>query len=342
MKLPRLQLRKRVGKLVERTNLASSVLHVRGAVGSPLLTVLTWHRIRDTADSGGFDDGVVDATTHELDEQLGVLARRCSFVGIDEVLAWTRGAALPRNPVMVSFDDAYKECVDVALPILKRHQARATFFVSTGHVAERRVFWWDRTAYVLRRARVQRGTFEGIELALADDAERQTTERRVLRAIKDRPGLDIEAFLRGLGEACKVDWTSELERELADRLICTWDDLRTLRAAGMDIQSHTRTHRVMQTLGPKETADELQGSREDLEAVLREPVRALAYPTGRPVDPGITTAVRAAGYELAFENAGGVNARFRTPDPLRLRRVPMVPGRSAATFESVVALPFLG
>jgi peptidoglycan/xylan/chitin deacetylase (PgdA/CDA1 family) len=92
-------------------------------------------------------------------------------------------------------------------------------------------------------------------------------------------------------------------------LLMTWDHVRELRKAGMDVQSHTRTHRVLQTLPPSELCDELAGSRDDLERELGEPARALAYPVGNPL-PGaspIRAALEKAGYEIGLSNLTGSN-----------------------------------
>ena len=50
-------------------------------------------------------------------------------------------------------------------------------------------------------------------------------------------------------------------------------------------------------------------SREVLEHKLGTPVRAISYPTGLPIveSPRICDAVRAAGYDLGFSNATGLN-----------------------------------
>jgi peptidoglycan/xylan/chitin deacetylase (PgdA/CDA1 family) len=100
-----------------------------------------------------------------------------------------------------------------------------------------------------------------------------------------------------------------MERGFADRLLLTWDHARELRRAGMDVQSHTRTHRVLQTLRPDELADELAGSRADLQRELGEPTRAVAYPVGNPIlsTSPIRAALEKAGYELGFSNATGSN-----------------------------------
>ncbi|MBI2392722.1 MAG: polysaccharide deacetylase family protein [Deltaproteobacteria bacterium] len=341
MRVPRLRLRRRIADLLERAGVAGPVLRARP--DTPWLTVLTYHRVRDAIDDR-FDDGVTDATGAELDAHVGALARDFTFVGIDDLLRWIAGAPLPKSPLLITFDDGYRECVDVALPILQRHGARAVFFLATHYVEQRRVFWWDRAAFLVKNAAVSRARLRepaALDLDLADG--REASLRAVLRVIKDRPGLDLERFLEALADACRVSWSSARERSFADELVMTWSDARALVAAGMDVQSHTRTHRVLQTVPDAELASELEGSRLDLERALGVPIRALAYPTGRPIRdrPAIEAAVRAAGYRLAFVNDGGVTLRWPRANPLGLRRIPMRQGLSSARLQALVALPFL-
>ncbi len=346
----RLRVRARIASLLDASGAGSWILAARARAGTPWLTALTYHRVRETPGSGGFDDGVVDATAAEFEEHIRLLSRDFTFVGVDDVRRWNDGGSLPRNPILVCFDDAYRECHSLVLPILVRHGARAAFFVPTAPVEERRLFWWDRASYILGRARIARATLPrfaesqgGFVIDLTSEAARAATVRRALRLIKDEFGLAIDGFLEALAEACEVHLPLAAERALADETVCTWEQLRALRSAGMDVQSHTRTHRVLQTLTPEALADELAGSREELEAQLREPVRTLAYPTGKPIGPrrDIIDAVVRAGYQLAFENVGGVNPRFLRNDALRMRRIPMPADTSGTRFQTLLAMPQL-
>jgi peptidoglycan/xylan/chitin deacetylase (PgdA/CDA1 family) len=61
------------------------------------------------------------------------------FITPSEVL---RGFHAGKRSVMITFDDGYSDNLR-ALPVLERHDAKATFFVSPGHVLENRRFWWD-------------------------------------------------------------------------------------------------------------------------------------------------------------------------------------------------------
>ena len=120
----------------------------------------------------------------------------------------------------------------------------------------------------------------------------------------------------------------------------TWDQVRALRKAGMGIGSHTRRHRVLATVPDQELSDELLESRLDLEAVLDEPVRTIAYPVGVPCGPRLRAAVESAGYELGFTYRTGVQP-LRRLDPLGIRRQTVNRSWSVARFRTVSAFPWL-
>jgi len=319
---------------------------VTGRPGATWVTVLTYHRVARRGDAPMLDQGVIDVAPDQLDRQLAFLRRWFAPIGVEELRAYVAGAGpLPHNPVLVTFDDGYRDNHDVALPILLRHGVRATFFVATDYVERRRPYWWDRINFVVNasaRGRLVLDYPERLELPIDGAGERRETIRRALRIVKDRRGLDLPRFLDGLETAAGVTVSRDEERRLADETVMTWEHVRALRRAGMDVQSHTHTHRVLQTLEAREVEAELRTSRAVLEEALGEPVRAVSYPVGRPLGaaPEVRRAVRDAGYELGFSNGTGVN-RARTLDPLDVKRVSLDADIEDALFRAMLALPRL-
>lgn len=310
--------------------MTDAILRLRKRGPAVPLSVLTYHSVAN-GPFPGLDPDVVDATPDDFDRQMQFAARHFNVVGVNEVIDAVNGErALPGNPLLITFDDGYKSCLETALPILQRWNLRACFFIATDFVDERRLYWWDRISYLIEHS--QRPA------VAARKAERRA---EALNAVKNTPGLDIEGFLGDLAAECGVAWTREVERDIADKVIMTWDEVRALRAAGMDVQSHTRSHRVLQTLAASDLAHELTGSREILEARLEEPIRAIAYPVGRAIAeiPAIRKALVEAGYEVGFSNASGVTYRPGSADRYDVRRLAVDPELSMELFEASLAVP---
>ena len=84
------------------------------------------------------------------------------------------------------------------------------------------------------------------------------------------------------------------------------EHITAMRKIGFSFQSHTRLHADLTTLSEDTLEEELAGSRQDLEDMLGEQVRYLAYPYGR-LNDHVISATRAAGYEAAFSTQPGFN-----------------------------------
>lgn len=321
----------------------------RYAPGPSTVSILTYHHVADEDAAYPYDPGVSDATPKQFRRQMEFLARYGTPIGIDELLRAVEGAPLPKNAVMVTFDDGYRSCHDVALPILRAVGMRATFFVPTGYVSDRKLYWWERIAICLSQARKETATitFPGPMQVSSQDPGSQ---RILADLIKDTPGLDIKQFLDHLCAAFGVEWSDEIEARHAGNLMMSWDHVRSLSRAGMDVESHSRWHRVLQTLDDGMLTDELAGSKRDLETQLGRPCRAIAYPVGRRIAhvKRIRDAVIAAGYRLGLTNASGATriwsgqlGELMPCDRFDISRVSTDRTMSDAMYFTQVALPQL-
>jgi peptidoglycan/xylan/chitin deacetylase (PgdA/CDA1 family) len=256
---------------------------------------------------------------------------------------------LPQNAVMITFDDGYRSCHDVALPLLRQVGLPAAFFIPTGFVGERRLYWWERIAFVLHATKLASATI-AYPKPYAITARDPMALRNLADLVKDTPQLELERFLDELARAFRVDWDLSTEQRHADDIVMTWDHVRALAKAGMDVESHTKSHRVLQTLGRHELHEELAGSKRELEAQLGRPVRAVAYPVGRRVAhiSAIREAVEDAGYQLGFTNSTGASRIWPRPfanmlrtDRFDVRRLSTDREMSDAMYFTQIAVPRL-
>jgi peptidoglycan/xylan/chitin deacetylase (PgdA/CDA1 family) len=326
---------------LDRSGAFDAVLRLRSRVGSDALPVLCYHRVADAQPDSPFDADLVDTTPAQFDEQLRMLKRYYTVIGLDELLAALDNGKAPRGAALITFDDGYKDNATAALPVLKSHGVSATFFLSSDYLTQRRIYWWERASYffaktTLRRARLDYPT----DLVLELGSNAALSKKLVLTMIKTVRGLDLERFLDGLGKSLEVEWNPELERRLADDLILSWDDVREMKRHGMHFGSHTKSHRILPTLELAELRVELAESKQHIEQELGEPVHSISYPVGmsiKAIKP-ITEAVKSAGYRVGFTNISGV-ALVDNLDPLDISRVSMDRSTSASRLRGMLAFP---
>jgi peptidoglycan/xylan/chitin deacetylase (PgdA/CDA1 family) len=313
------------------------------------VSIMTYHHVADEDPTYRFDPGVADASPAQFKRQLELVARYGTPVTIAQLVSALDGAPLPKNAVMITFDDGYRSCHDVALPLLREVGLPATFFIPTEFVGERRLYWWERIAFVLSSTTVARAIISYPQRCTLE-AKDPAAMRTLHDLVKDTPQLDLERFLGELATAFRVDWDRAIERDHADDIVMTWDQVRALAAAGMDVESHTKSHRVLQTLGRHELRDELAGSKRELEKQIGRKVRAVAYPVGRRVAhiTAIREAVQEAGYQLGFTNASGASRIWPRPfanvlptDRFDVRRLSTDRDMSDAMYFTQIAVPRL-
>ncbi len=87
------------------------------------IPVLMYHRVVPESPKGTINN--IHVTRSELSAQLTSLVRRgFEFVTFQDLTAGAR----PKKPVILTFDDGYRDNHDYMLPILKHHHARAVIY----------------------------------------------------------------------------------------------------------------------------------------------------------------------------------------------------------------------
>lgn len=339
-------LRVRVISLLDAVGALEMAMIARKHVRMPYLPIVTYHRLGvPERDAKHLDESVVDATKESFERQVELMVRRFTLLTINDLRQFfLEKKPLPKNPALITFDDGYKACHDVALPILKKAGATAVFFISTGHMSDRKTFWWDRANYLIKRSTKTRIEIEYPKHKVYDlSVDREGVITDILDTIKLTFGLDVEKYLLTLSDALGVPWGPEQEKEITDDVLMTWDEVRTLRKEGMDVESHTHTHRVLTTLGDTDLRQELLGSKKVLEEQLDAPVRALAYPVSLSIAKHghILEAVKEAGYDLGFSTSCGLGPLGPKTHPLDIQRFWVDPTLPHSYFRAALAVPQL-
>jgi peptidoglycan/xylan/chitin deacetylase (PgdA/CDA1 family) len=308
-----------------------SVLHAAGTWRG--LVVLNYHRVGDP-DGSLLDHGVWSASAAAFDDHLSRLARYCDVIGLKDL----ERALLDRRGryALVTFDDGYRDNYEIAFPILRRHRLPAVFCLTSGFLDDQRVAWWDEIAWMIRSSRaagLPENPWTGGPLEF-DEPQRQHAIATLLTLFKRLPWEETEPLLDFLAGAtgsgrCPVD--------VEGPTWMTWDMVREMRQAGMDIAGHTVTHPILARLSPEEQAFEVAQCKARIESELGEPIEGFSYPVGAPdcFDAVTQRCLERAGYRWAFSFSGGYAAAGQA-DPFNIPRVAVSPALSAARLDALL------
>jgi peptidoglycan/xylan/chitin deacetylase (PgdA/CDA1 family) len=265
-----------------------------------VLSILIYHRVLPAFDP--LRPGEVVAAIFE--RQMRFLSRHFSVLPLIEAVERLKRGKLPPRACCVSFDDGYADNLTVALPILERHRLPATVFVATGYLDGGRMF---NDAVIDAIGRATGATLDLRELGLgqhplATVEERRATVAAVLDQIKYRPPAEREASVQKLIKLADCG-------ALPHDIMLTSAQVGELSLRGIEIGGHTVAHTILTTLDDQRARQELAQGKQQLESITGKPVRAFAYPNGRPQRDYAARHVamaREVGFDLAVSTASGV------------------------------------
>jgi len=301
------------------------------------LLVLNYHRI-GAPDGSPFDWDLWSASAEDFDAQVALVAREFDVVGADD-LDRALGDRTGRF-VMLTFDDGYRDNYDLAFPILKRHGATATFFITTGFLDNPHLAWWDEIAWMVRtsrRSQILANQWIGEDVPF-DEPDRCSAIQRLISVYKQLDGEETPHYVEHLAEATGSGRASQAD---VSDLWMTWDMVRDMRRAGMSIGGHTVTHPVLSSLDAAGQDREIGECKRRIEEELGETIDTFSYPVGSrdAFDAHTRTALKRHGFRWAFSYYGGYTPA--RSDDFNVPRTAIERDVQLPDFRAVTSLPQL-
>jgi peptidoglycan/xylan/chitin deacetylase (PgdA/CDA1 family) len=284
---------------------------------SARLRVLTYHRVADP-EKTPLRYPRVTVKPAAFEQQLRFLSQRYPVVSMADVLrAVAAGGRLPERAVLITFDDATRDFVENALPVLERYHLPATLFVPTAFPGRPELaFWWDRLYSAIQCADGNRPVQTPLgPLPVGSTAQRKQAFNRLRAYVKSTPH---QAAMAWVDRFC-----AELQAPPVEGDVLTWEELRQVVKAGVALGAHTRTHPMMDQIPAEVVRSEAAGSRQDLREQTGEMLPIFAYPSGG-YNREVLKILAEEGFQLAFTTQRGLNA-FPPADPYQVRRVNVGP-----------------
>lgn len=296
--------------------------------------VLMYHRVLPQDDVNlSFSHPGMIVTPESFERHLDLLQHRFRPLSLVEFANHMENRRpFPKGACLITFDDGWVDNYEYALPLLRRRQIPAVVFVATGFIGSDRTFWQEHLSQLLYEATLRR---VGQELLDAHGiALNRTAHAKDLRAsiadVVDRyrsmTDEDTQCLISGLAEALNASGNADA---LSPRdKFMDWAQLKELTMHGIDVASHTCSHKMLIQLDSLSLRQELTDSMCQIETNLYNSVATLAYPSGI-FDDRVRAFAQDCGYRVAFTTEKSLASPYS--DPLLIPRINMHEAATSTT-----------
>ncbi len=163
----------------------------------PEVPILLYHHVDDLHAGAGRARRRWTISPEKFEAQMGLIARHGFHpVTMEQLSAHLeRGKPLPYKPVVISFDDGWKDQYDKAVPILKKYGFPATFFVITDSVGHSDYMSWEQLRELSdsgRDIQPHSRTHARLSVLPLEQAQREIVDSK--RAIEERLHKTVSVF----------------------------------------------------------------------------------------------------------------------------------------------------
>lgn len=309
--------------------LAYAFGHVMRRIHRNRLTILMFHGFTDKEHTGLENAQHKHLHVKTFDTFLGHLAKHYHPISMDEAVRHlNNGTRLPKNSVVLTFDDGFLSNYKLAYPRLQKWGIPGLIYLATEFVDEKKPIWVDR-----------------VDHALGQSGKSVQDLNAAKKHLKRLPQDTIEMAVSELEEQCggtrldlKAPGVSEIYRPLE------WSQVREMQDSGLiTFGAHTHTHKIIGRCTEKTIRQEVLQSKEIIEKETGRPCTHFCYPNGGADDytPRSETILQETGFQSSVLALGGLN---KVPCPaFPLNRLGVTNALSYAEFQLTVCgfLPWL-
>ncbi len=247
--------------------------------------IFTLHRVLPEPPADFAPNAILQVTPDFLDFAIPRI-RQLGFdiVDLGEGLRRLESEADDRRFAVFTFDDAYRDNLKYALPVLRRHQCPFTLYVPTALVDGVGEVWWQALEDIVagQEALAITGEGETEYLPTATLSQKHAAYDLLYARMRAMPEPDRVALVRDLAARYDFDLAAQCRA-----LIMDWAELRAFADEQLcTIGAHTVHHYELAKLPPEQARHEIAQSVKVIEAQFGRRPLHLSYPIGGPASAG--------------------------------------------------------
>jgi peptidoglycan/xylan/chitin deacetylase (PgdA/CDA1 family) len=246
--------------------------------GNNPVPVLLYHRVADLKR----DPQQIAVSTANFAAHMQLIRRKYNVLSLYELLDGLSRHKLPRNTVVITFDDGYADNLINALPVLEKYKIPATMFITSGMVGQDKEFWWDYleqiffTSNILGKHLKVESSYQNIDVEVTTAEIAQQVHDQITALFKHVNVEERNQIVQQLISFANIEPKARASHRTLTKL-----ELKQLSESKyITIGSHTVDHPVLKLEAPGSQQYQLQLSRETLQQITGKEIGIISYPYG--------------------------------------------------------------
>lgn len=295
----------------------------RNYLTSPAI-VLLYHRVAAVE----CDPQLLCVSPSNFEAHLRLIRENFHPLSLSSLVQGSEAGEIPKNAVVITFDDGYFDNAEFAVPLLEKYEIPATFYISSSMIDSNCEFWWDELEAIFLSGSslpksltlsvgdsLYQWRVNSVAACVIEDS-RLLNRWSVLRAEIPTPRHQIYKDLCWLLKSAPLEvrdrvlselriWSGTSGTARTTHRAMTAAELKCLgECPFVEIGAHTIDHPSLSALTYSDQMAQIVGSKIQLETLLGCKVQTFSYPYGTSSDYTSVTQdiVRLAGFDSACAN----------------------------------------
>jgi peptidoglycan/xylan/chitin deacetylase (PgdA/CDA1 family) len=274
-------------KLIAVVIYYSGVIKILRLLGRNYAKVIVFHSIADV--ESDFVKGTnVWTSAAKFAKHLHYIRKRYRVISLQDLVSSLRSGRIPKNSIVITFDDGFADNFHVAYPLLRQYQIPATIFLVTDCIENKQPIWIQELCYLISKVGSQKiaEKLDAVAKELNGPQFNPTnSSKRKLglnKALEEYLAFAVKKEMRGeILTRLYSDFTIQKEKVLSqNEIFLNWDQVKQMQQNGITFGNHGASHTPLSALPSSEQKNEIQQSKHIIEERLGESFLPFSYPFG--------------------------------------------------------------
>ena len=242
-------------------------------------TIIMFHRVhplfKENFDDPNFSLGI---SPELFDQIIEYLSQNYEIVDTNDLVN-LKPFRSGKLKVVITFDDGYMDNYEYALPILKKYNVPATFYICTRFInGESWTWWYDLWEFIKTENKIKlNNKYYYGEVDLVGYNKKIKAFNYISNLFKKLPYADQLELFRS--------FNNNFKQNSNPGLFMTWDILKKMSLNKLvTIGAHTENHISLSSVSIEESKKEILNSKIKLENELKKDIKHFAFPFGDKSD----------------------------------------------------------